>query len=205
MSKRLNRKFAISRRVGGALWGSEKDPYNKKNYPPGVQGSTGYKKNTEYGTQLLAKQKLKKYYGDLREKQFREIYDEANRRKGDTGENLIALLESRLDAFIYRSKFAPTIFSARQIVSHKHVTVNSRIVNIPSYRLKPGDTVEIKEGSRNIKIFAEAREKNDRSIPQYIKLDNNKLQSTYLKSPLLSEVPYPLQMEPNLVVEFYSR
>ncbi|RST66223.1 30S ribosomal protein S4 [Candidatus Aquarickettsia rohweri] len=205
MSKRLNRKYGISRRIGAALWGSEKDPCHKKNYPPGVHGVTGYKKTTEYGTQLIAKQKLKKYYGDIRERQFKSIYKEASRRKGDTGENLIGLLESRLDAFVYRSKFVSTMFSSRQFITHKHVKVNGKVVNIPSYVLKINDVVEVKEASKKLVIVFEAKERNDRDVPEYIKADNSKLQATFLKMPALSEVPYPIQMEPSLVVEFYSR
>ncbi|WPX95913.1 30S ribosomal protein S4 [Candidatus Bandiella euplotis] len=205
MSKRLNRKFGISRRIGAALWGTSKDPYHKRNYPPGMHGASGYKKTTEFGTQLLAKQKLKKYYGDITEKQFRSIYKEANRRKGDTGENLIALLESRLDAFIYRSKFVTTMFAARQFVTHKHVKVNGKTVNIPSYRLKPEDVVEVRDKSKKLLVVLDAAQRSEREVPDYIKLDASNSKATYLKVPSLAEVPYPVTMEPNLIVEFYSR
>ena len=205
VSKRVNRKFGISRRIGAALWGTSRDPYHKRNYPPGVHGASGYKKSTEFGTQLLAKQKLKKYYGDIREKQFKAIYKEANRRRGDTSENFIGLLESRLDAFIYRSKFVPTVFAARQFVTHKHIKVNGKVVNIPSYRLKPEDVVEVKEASKKLLVVLEAAQGNEREVPDYIKLESSTLQATYLKVPALAEVPYPVPMEPNLVVEFYSR
>ena len=205
MSKRLKRKFGISRRIGAALWGTDKDPYHKRNYPPGMHGASGYKRGTEFGTQLLAKQKLKKYYGDIREKQFKMIYKEANRKKGDTAENLIGLLESRLDAFVYRSKFVPTMFAARQFITHKHVKVNGKCVNIPSYRLKPEDVVEVRDKSRKLLTVLESAERNEREVPEYIKLDSSVLQATYLKIPTLVEVPYPVQMEPNLVIEFYSR
>ena len=205
MSKRLNRKYGISRRIGAALWGTDKDPYNKRNYPPGVHGTSGYKKATEYGTQLLAKQKLKKYYGDIREKQFKATYIEASRRKGDTGENLIGLLESRLDAFVYRSKFVSTVFASRQFITHKHVRVNGKVVNIPSYRLQPNDVVEVNDKSKKLLMVLEAKERSERDAPEYIKIDNSNLQATYLKVPTLAEVPFPVQMEPSLVVEFYSR
>ncbi|MFQ3307280.1 MAG: small subunit ribosomal protein S4 [Candidatus Midichloriaceae bacterium] len=205
MSKRLNRKFGISRRIGAALWGSDKDPVHKKNYPPGMHGSSGYKRHTEYAIQLLSKQKLKKYYGDIREKQFISIYNEANRKKGDTGENLIGLLESRLDALIYRSKFAPTVFASRQFITHKHVMVNGKTVNVPSYTLKSGDVVEVREKSRNMTVLMESVERSDREVPEYITADFSKFKATFLKAPSLSEVPYPVQMEPNLVIEFYSR
>jgi small subunit ribosomal protein S4 len=205
VSKRLNRKFGISRRIGAALWGSDKDPVHKKNYPPGMHGSSGYKRHTEYAIQLLSKQKLKKYYGDIREKQFISIYNEANRKKGDTGENLIGLLESRLDALIYRSKFAPTVFASRQFITHKHVMVNGKTVNVPSYTLKSGDVVEVREKSRNMTVLMESVERSDREVPEYITADFSKFKATFLKAPSLSEVPYPVQMEPNLVIEFYSR
>ena len=205
MSKRLNRKFGISRRINASLWGSNKDPYNKKNYPPGAHGPSGYKKATEYGTQLLAKQKLKKYYGDIREKQFKSIYKESMKKKGDTGKNLIGFLESRLDAFIYRSKFAPTIFASRQLVSHKHVKVNGIVVNIPSYRLKPSDTIELKSSAENMKLALESSKEKSREIPNYIKVENKKFCATFIKIPILEEIPFPVQMEPSLVVEFYSR
>ena len=205
MSKRLNRKYGISRRIGAALWGTDKDPYHNRNYPPGVHGASGYKRTTEYGTQLIAKQKLKKYYGDIREKQFKATYTNASRKKGDTSENLIGLLESRLDSFVYRSKFVPTVFASRQFVSHKHIMVNSKVVNIPSYKLKPGDIVEIRDKSKKLTVVFEAKKKTERDIPEYIKIHDCGLKSTYIKIPTLSEVPFPVNMEPNLVVEFYSR
>lgn len=205
MSKRLNRKYGISRRIGASLWGTKRDPYNKRNYPPGAHGISGYRKSTEYGTQLIAKQKLKKYYGDIREKQFRSMYIRANRKKGDTGQNLIGLLESRLDTFIYRSKFVPTMFASRQFVSHKHITVNGKIVNIPSYSLTPNDIVEVREKSKTLPSVLLSREKAEREVPSYIKISKDKVAATYLKVPLLSDVPFPVQMEPSLVVEFYSR
>lgn len=205
MSKRLKRKFGISRRIGAPLWGTDKDPYHKRNYPPGAHGASGYKRTTEFGTQLLAKQKLKRYYGDIREKQFKMIYQEASRKKGDTAENLIGLLESRLDTVIYRSKFAPTVFAARQFVNHKHIRVNGKCVNIPSYRLKPEDVIEVRDKSKKLLIILESAKRNEREIPEYISLDSSTLQATYLKIPCLAEVPYPVQMEPNLVIEFYSR
>lgn len=205
MSKRLKRKFGISRRIGAPLWGTDKDPYHKRNYPPGVHGISGHKRTTEFGTQLLAKQKLKRYYGDIREKQFRLIYKEAGRKKGDTAKNLIGLLESRLDTLVYRAKFVPTIFAARQFVSHKHVNVNGKCVNIPSYRLKPEDVVEVRDKSKKLLTVLESAQRNDREVPEYIKLDSSTLQATYLKVPDLTEIPYPVQMEPNLVIEFYSK
>jgi small subunit ribosomal protein S4 len=145
------------------------------------------------------------YYGDIREKQFKAIYIEASRRRGDTGENLIGLLESRLDAFVYRTKFVPTVFASRQFITHKHVRVNGKVVNIPSYRLQPNDVVEVNDKSKKLLIVLEAKERGERDTPEYIKIDNSNLQATYLKVPTLAEVPFPVQMEPSLVVEFYSR
>lgn len=205
MSKRHNRKFGISRRLGASLWGSAKDPVNNnKNYPPGVHGSIGYRKLSDYGEQLKAKQKLRKYYGDITESQFRGIYAEAVRRKGDTGQNLVGLLESRLDAFIYRMGVVPTIFAARQFVNHKHVMVNGKVVNIASYRLKVGDVVEVREFSKNLLIIQSALQSVG-SVPDYIEFDQSKLSGRYVRIPVLEEIPYALQMEPHLVIEFYSR
>lgn len=205
VSKRLNRKFGVSRRLGVNLWGRAKDPVNTRNFPPGAHGVLGYRKLTDYGVQLHAKQKLRKYYGNITEKQFRKVYQEAARRKGDTSENLIGLLESRLDAVVYRAKFAPTPFAARQFVNHKHITVNGKTVNIPSYKLKPGDVVEVKESSKQLLILQTSMQSGERSVPEYIQVDEQKFQATYSKVPEFSEVPYPVIMEPHLVVEFYSR
>ncbi|RZI46710.1 30S ribosomal protein S4 [Rickettsiales endosymbiont of Peranema trichophorum] len=205
MSKRSNRKFGSSRRLGVNLWGMAKDPFVKRNFPPGAHGTAGYKKLTDYGIQLQAKQKLKKYYGNIVEVQFRNIYREAARRKGDTGENLIALLESRLDAFIYRAKIAPTVFSARQLVNHKHILVNGKIINIPSYRLKPGDVVEVTEKARQMDLIKGSILSNERSVPEYIAVDQDGFQATYVQMPEFKQVPYPILMNPYLVVGFYSR
>lgn len=205
MSKRNKRKFGISRRLGISLWGSSKDPVTVKNYPPGAHGSLGYKKLTDYGQQLQAKQKLKKYYGDITEGQFSRIYEEAVRRKGDTGQNLIGLLESRLDAFIYRAGIAPTIFAARQIVNHKHIRVNDKVVNIASYRLKPQDVIKVRNSSIDLLCIQSSVQSHTRSIPDYIQLDTTTLSAVFLRVPELQEVPYPVIMEPNLVIEFYSR
>jgi small subunit ribosomal protein S4 len=206
VSKRANRKFSISRRIGEALWGSDRDPYNKKNYPPGQHGASSFsKRKSEYGRQLLAKQTLKMYYGDIREKQFRSIFAEAKRVRGDTGENLIGLLESRLDAFIYRCKLVPTVFAARQFVSHKHVMVNGETVNIPSYFLKVNDVVEVNAKSKDSISIADALSREDRKVPGYIAFDEANLQATYKRIPVLTDVPYPVIIEPHHIVEFYSR
>ncbi len=205
MTKRHNRKYGISRRLGVSLWARPKDPFLTRNYPPGAHGPVGYKKLTDYGVQLQAKQKLKKYYGNITEKQFRGIYEKAMRAKGDTGQNLIGLLESRLDAFIYRSMLVPTVFAARQFVSHKHVKVNGKVVNISSYFLKPGDVVEVRDSSKQLGLVQSSIGSGNRSIPDYIDLDKDNLRATFRKIPELAEVPYPVNMEPHLVTEFYSR
>ncbi len=205
MTKRNNRKGKVSRRLGVNLWGRGKDPVARKNFPPGQHGLGGYRKLTDYGIQLNAKQKLKKYYGDITEKQFRGIYEEAVRRRGDTGENLIGLLESRLDAIVYRANFAPTIFSARQLVSHGHILVDGKRVTVASFRVKPGQVVEIKEKSRQMVLIQGSMESGERSVPEYIEINGDKGTAKFNRMPALTDVPYPVIMEPNLVIEFYSR
>ena len=199
-----NSQYKISRRLGGALWGGSKDPYNKKNYPPGQHGPTLQRKPSGYGKQLHAKQRLKGYY-DIQEKQFRKIFTEASRLKGDTGENLVGLLERRLDAVIYRMHLAPTIFSAKQLVSHKHVKVNGQVVNISSYVVKEGDEIELRDKSKQIPIVLESLQKLERGIPDYLQLDAATAKGKFVRIPNLADIPYPVQMEPNLIVEFYSR
>ena len=204
MTKRAESKYKINRRLGVNLWGRAKSPIAKREYGPGQHGQRRKQKPTDFGVQLMAKQKLKGYYGNIGEKQFRKYYEEAVRRKGDTSENLIGLLESRLDAVVYRSKFVPTPFAARQFVNHGHVQVNGKRVNIASYRVKPGDVVQVRERSRNMALVLEAIQSPERDIPDYVAPDGtSKVQFT--RVPTLDEVPYPVRMEPNLVIEFYSR
>ncbi len=206
MTKRIRAKYKIDRRMGENIWGRPKSPVNRKEYGPGQHGQGRRRgKLSDFGIQLRAKQKLKGYYGNITEKQFKRIYGAADRMKGDTSENLIGLLELRLDAVVYRSKFVPTVFSARQFVSHGHVKVNGQRVNIPSYRCKEGDVIEIREKSRDLAIVIEAAGSPERDIPDYLDVDHGKLKSTFVRTPELAEVPYPVVMEPNLVVEFYSR
>ena len=204
MTKRAESKHKIDRRLGVNLWGRAKSPVNKREYGPGQHGQRR-KKPSDYGTQLMAKQRLKGYYGNVGERQFRRIYEEAVRRRGDTGENLIELLERRLDAVVYRMKYVPTVFAARQFVSHGHVTVNGKRVNIPSYQVKVGDKIEVKERSKQLGIVLEANQLAERDVPEYVEVDHSKQTAVYVRVPALSDVPYPVQMEPNLVVEFYSR
>lgn len=204
MSKRHSQKYKIDRRMGENLWGRPKSPINSRPYGPGQHGQRRAGKMSDFGIQLRAKQKLKGYYGNITEKQFRRTYDEAARRTGNTAENLIGLLESRLDAVVYRAKFVPTVFAARQFVNHGHVLVNGVKTNIPSYRCKPGDVIEVREKSRSMALVLEALESAERDIPDYVDLDPKAMKVTYVRMPELAEVPYAAQMEPNLVVEFYS-
>ncbi|MEO9903993.1 MULTISPECIES: 30S ribosomal protein S4 [Alphaproteobacteria] len=204
MGKRLNSKHKIDRRLGVNLWGRAKSPFNDREYAPGQHGQRR-RKPSDFGIQLMAKQKLKGYYGNIGEKQFRKYFAEAVRRRGDTGENLVGILECRLDAVVYRMKFVPTVFAARQAVSHNHVMVNGKRVNIPSYMVKEGDVVELKEKSREMPMVIEAAQSNERDIPDYMDVDLDKKRGTFTRVPKLEDVPYPVHMEPNLVVEFYSR
>ena len=204
MSKRHSAKYKIDRRMGENLWGRPKSPVNQRQYGPGQHGQRRKSKVSDFGLQLKAKQKLKGYYGNLTEKQFRRTYDEAARLKGNTSENLIALLESRLDAVVYRAKFVPTPFAARQLVNHGHVQVNGKRVNIASYKVKPGDVVSVRERSRNMALVLEAVGSSERDTPEYIQLDPKALSATFVRAPEFSEVPYAVKMEPNLVVEYYA-
>ena len=191
--------------MGENIWGRPKSPVNRREYGPGQHGQRRKGKLSDFGIQLRAKQKLKGYYGDLTEKQFRRIYAEAERVKGDTSENLIGLLERRLDAIVYRAKFVPTVFAARQFVNHGHVLVNGQRVNIPSYRVKEGDVVEIREKSKQLAVVIEAVGMAERDVPDYVETDHSKMTAKMVRTPLLSDVPYPVVMEPNLVVEYYAK
>ena len=205
MSKRLETKHKLDRRYGVNTWGRAKSPVNKRKYKPGQHGPVGHSKRTDYGTQLAAKQLLKGYYGNVSEKKFRSYYDEAMRRRGDTASEIIAQLESRLDAIVYRANFVPTVFAARQIVSHGHILVNGKPVNIPSYQVRVGDVITLKEGARTIPMVIQAQNNKEREVPDYLTVDDKKFEATYVRIPSIEEVPYPVNMEPNLVVEFYSR
>ena len=205
MTKRAQAKYKIDRRMGENLWGRPKSPVNRRDYGPGVHGQRRRGKTSDFGVQLKAKQKLKGYYGNITEKQFRNIYHEAVRRRGDTGEHLVGLLERRLDAMVYRAKFAMTVFAARQLVNHGHVRVNGKRVTIPSYRLKEGDVVALKDKSRELGVVLEAAESPERDVPAYIEADHKKMSAKLLTTPKLADIPYPVHMEPNLVVEYYSR
>ena len=205
MTKRTSAKYKIDRRMGENIWGRAKSPVNKREYGPGQHGQRRKNKLSDFGTQLRAKQKLKGYYGDLTEKQFRKIYAEAERVKGDTGEMLVGLLERRLDAVVYRAKLVPTIFAARQFVNHGHVTVNGQRVNIASYRVKEGDVVEVRQKSKQMALIMEAQALTERDVPDYLELDAQKLIVRFVRTPALGDVPYPVQMEPNLVVEYYAK
>ena len=205
MTKRTTAKYKIARRMGENIWGRPKSPVNRREYGPGQHGQRRKNKISDFGLQLRAKQKLKGYYGDLTEKQFRRIFAEAERVKGDTGELLIGLLERRLDAVVYRAKFVPTVFAARQFVNHGHVLVNGKRVNIPSYRVKEGDVVEVREKSKQNASVLEAVGLPERDVPDYLEVDHSKMTATFVRTPALSDVPYPVIMEPHLVIEFYAQ
>jgi small subunit ribosomal protein S4 len=205
MSKRNSAKYKLDRRMGQNIWGRPKSPVNKREYGPGQHGQRRKTKLSDFGTQLKAKQKLKGYYANISEKQFHKIYAEASRMKGDTSENLIGLLESRLDAIVYRAKFVPTPFAARQFVSHGHVRVNGKKVNIPSYRCRVGDEITVRERSKQLAMVLESVDLAERDVPDYIEADHAKMTARYTRQPAFGDVPYPVVMEPNLVVEFYSR
>jgi len=205
MTKRMESKYKIDRRMGENIWGRPKSPVNRREYGPGQHGQRRKGKLSDYGVQLKAKQKLRGYYGSISERQFRGIYQEARRLKGDSGAHMIGLLERRLDAVIYRAKFVPTVHAARQFISHGHIRVNGKRVTIPSYRVKVGDIVEVKDKSKQLALVLEAQALAERDVPDYIELDANKLAAKLPRIPALSDVPYPVQMEPHLVVEYYSR
>jgi small subunit ribosomal protein S4 len=205
MSKRIESKHKIDRRLGENLWGRPGSPLNARAYGPGQHGQRRKGKTSDFGLQLRAKQKLKGYYGTMTEKAFKKLYVEAARVKGDTGERLIGLLESRLASIVYRAKFVATPFAARQFVSHGHVLVNGKRVNIPSYQVRPGDKIEVKERSKQLGVVLEANQLAERDVPDYVEVDHGKQTATFVRVPALADVPYPVQMEPNLVVEFYSR
>ena len=205
MTKRLASKHKVDRRLKANLWGRPKSPFNSRSYPPGQHGKLKRTKASDYGIQLEAKQKMKFYYGNMNERQFRNVYRKALNKKGNTSENLVGFLERRLDTIIYRAKFATTVFSARQLINHGHIKVNSKKVNIPSYLLKEKDMIEIKDKSKEITVIVAALVSKEREVPDYIQMDEKNKTATLLRTPSFSEVPYPTIMEPNLVIEYYSR
>ena len=206
MTKRLKSKHKVDRRLGVNLWGKPKSPFNTRAYPPGQHGQASVKKKTsDYGIQLKAKQKLKAYYGNINERQFRNIYKKASMQKGDTSENLIGLLERRLDAVVYRAKLSTTIFSARQLINHGHVKVNGKKVNIPSYVLREEETIEVRDKSKQLALIDIALANKEREVPEYLQLDEKNKKVQFMRVPKFEEVPYPIVMEPNLVIEYYSR
>ena len=205
MTKRLKSKHKVDRRLKANIWGRPKSPFNSRAYPPGQHGQSKKGKPTDYGTQLQAKQKLKAYYGNINERQFRNIYRKALAKRGDTTENLIALLESRLDTVIYRAKFAQTVFSARQMINHGHITVNKKRVNIASYIVRDTDLIEVREKSKKLTIIDGSLQSTERDVPEYIQSDNKNKTAKLVRIPKFSEVPFPVIMEPSLVIEYYSR
>ena len=205
MSKRASAKFKIDRRMGESIWGRNKSPVNKRSYGPGQHGQRRAKKLSDYGTQLQAKQKLKGVYGNITERQFRKYYTEASRRPGDTGENMIGLLERRLDAVVYRAKFVPTPFAARQLVSHGHVKVNGRRVSVASYQVKEGDTLELSAKAKEMALVLESTKSPERDVADYIEANHDRMTAKFVRTPKLADVPYAAKMQPHLIVEFYSR
>jgi small subunit ribosomal protein S4 len=205
MTKRSESKYKLDRRMGQNIWGRPKSPVNRREYGPGQHGQRRKGKLSDFGVQLRAKQKLKGYYANISEKQFRGIYAEAIRQKGDSGANLIGLLERRLDAVVYRAKFVPTVFASRQFINHGHIKVNGRRVNIASFQVKVGDVIEVKDKSKQLALVLEAKDLGERDVPDYIEVDHSKMTAKLARVPSLTEVPYPVQMEPHLVVEYYSR
>jgi small subunit ribosomal protein S4 len=205
MTKRNEAKHKLDRRMGQNIWGRPKSPVNRREYGPGQHGQRRKGKVSDYGVQLRAKQKLKGYYANISERQFRGIYELAIRMKGDSGAHLIGLLERRLDTVVYRAKFVPTVFAARQLINHGHIKVNGRRVTIPSYRLKVGEEVEVKEASKQLALVLEATGLAERDVPDYVEADHSKMTAKLARIPAITEVPYPVQMEPHLVVEYYSR
>jgi len=205
MTKRLASKHKVDRRLKVNLWGRPKSPFNSRNYPPGQHGKSKKGKLSDYGTQLEAKQKMKFYYGNMNERQFRNVYRKAIQKKGNTTENLVGFLERRLDTVAYRAKFATTVFSARQLINHGHIKINGKKVNIPSYLVKAEDTIEIKDKSKDIVTIVGALVSKEREVPDYIQMDEKNKKATLIRIPKFSEVPYPVIMEPNLVIEYYSR
>ena len=205
MTKRLASKHKVDRRLKVNLWGRPKSPFNSRNYPPGQHGKSRRGKPSDYGTQLEAKQKMKFYYGNMNERQFRNVYRKAIQKRGNTSENLVAFLESRLDTVIYRAKFAITVFSARQLINHGHIKVNGKKVSIPSYMVKAEDSIEVKEKSKEIANITGALISKEREVPEYIQMDEKNKKAKLIRIPKFSDIPYPTIMEPNLVIEYYSR
>ena len=205
MTKRLNAKHKVDRRLKVNLWGRPKSPFNTRNYQPGQHGQSRRSKPTDYGMQLIAKQKLKSYYGNINERQFRNIYRKAIKKRGDTTENLVALLETRLDTVIYRAKFAPTVFSARQLINHGHFKVNKKKVNVSSYLVKEEDLIEVKDKSKSLIIIEGCLNSKERDVPEYIQSDGKNKTAKLVRVPKFADIPYPVQMEPKLVIEYYSR
>jgi small subunit ribosomal protein S4 len=205
MTKRATSKYKLDRRMGESVWGRNKSPVNKRSYGPGQHGQRRARKLSDYGTQLQAKQKLKGCYGNITERQFRRYYQEASQRTGDTGENMVGLLERRLDAVVYRAKFAPTPFASRQLVSHGHVKVNGHRVTVSSYLVKEGDLIELAGKAKEMALVLEAAKSPERDVPDYVEADHGKMSARFLRTPKLSDVPYAVQMQPHLIVEYYSR
>ncbi|MCX8516276.1 MAG: 30S ribosomal protein S4 [Alphaproteobacteria bacterium] len=204
MTKRIAAKHKIDRRLGVNLWGRAKSPFAKSPRGPGQHG-TSRSKMSDFGIQLRAKQKLKGYYANITESQFSRYYEKSARKKGDSGENLINLLEHRLDSIVYRAKLVPTMFAARQFVSHGHLQINGKRITIPSYLGKNGEVIEVRQRSQKLDIIEIAQKLSERDVPDYIAFDPKKMTVQINRDVRLEEVPYPVEMEPHLIIEYYSR
>lgn len=204
MTKIVKAKYKVSRRLGSSIWGDEKDPFHTKNYRPGQHGPGTRGKVSDYGLHLNAKQMVKNHYGRVTETQFRNIFKLASKMKGNTAENFAGLLEQRLDMVVYRMNFAPTIFAARQLVSHCHVRLNGKKVNIASQRVQIGDVIEIKDNSKDITKIMESIQKLSRPVPEYLAIDPAKMSGQLVRIPMISDIPYPFQPNFGKIVEYYS-
>lgn len=204
MTKVVKAKYKASRRLGTSIWGDDKDPFHTKNYRPGQHGPTGRVKTSDYGVHLQAKQTVKAHYGRITEKQFRNIFALANKMKGNTAENFAGLLEKRLDMVIYRMNLAPTIFAARQLVSHDNVKLNGKKVNIPGQRLKEGDKVELKDSAKQITVYMESAQKQKRTVPEYLSVDPGAMSGVFIRTPMILDIPYPFEANFGKIIEYYS-
>lgn len=192
----------MCRRVGQPLCGSPKCPALKRPYPPGQHGKDGRRRVSEYGKQILEKQKLKFIYG-VQERQLRRYLEMARKARGRTGERLLQLLESRLDNIVYRLGFAASLPAARQLVSHGHIEVNGKKVDIPSYIVEVGDVVAVREKSRNLDPVVQSIESRAGNVPDYLSLDAEARRGVLLRVPSKEEIPVPV--DDNLIIEFYAR
>ena len=201
MARYTGPRTRIARKFGEAIFGADK-VLSKKNYPPGQHGNSRKRKTSEYGIQLREKQKAKYTYGVL-EKQFRNLFEKASRSKGITGEVLLQLLEGRLDNVVYRLGIAPTRAAARQLVSHRHITVDGSVVNIPSYSVKPGQVIGVREKSKSMEVIADALSGFNHSKYPWSEWDQSSMSGKILHLPERTDIPENIKEQ--LIVELYSK